>query len=558
MKIKLIYPPRYHPEIEGKHPEITLAPLLSRIPMISLPYLTSSLRNLGFKVDQDDLDIKVYFFNGSRKDALERINMKPFLDQQRVKRFLDSGRDTELEDEGYKILNLTKYKGYDFIGFSLGDEWNFSAQSSIMILSHLLKRETDSYLTAGGSDIGCILQNFSKKTLMRNLDGIFLSHHFPFAKEFVALVHAIDSKERVRINRTARNTFTDHYSREVPKVLLNSRLQHLESLILSSQEPRRNMDWATEPIPDFDGLPLELYTYLPKDIKSNFNVKSGILVLPYRFSIGCPNKCIFCACSSAESRFFTKKAETIIQELETMSKRYHTRYFMFLNTNINPTKTFARRLVQFLNDADLNLMLSDCANFRHLDRKLLDSLFEVGVRRLIYGIESPTDSMLKYVDKGITEKQIKRWLIHSDRIGIWNEVEVIAGLPYENQQIIERTKRFIIENKKYIDFFHLHKFKLLNSKLTDTPEKYGITNIRETNEKGVQGKAFDEINGLRWNEKLKQINESYEEIRITLHSLPYTGYNDKEESFIRLLHLYTILADKKSVREYIRQHPYQR
>ena len=197
-------------------------------------------------------------------------------------------------------------------------------------------------------------------------------------------------------------------------------------------------------------------------------------------------------------------------------------------------------------------MLSDCANLRELDDKLLQELYDVGVRRLIYGLESPNDKMLRYIDKGTTLAHAKRILTKADEIGIWNEAEIICGMPFETPEIEEQTISFMKEFHRVINYHWVHKYKLLHSKMLLLPKKYGLTNIRKPLEPDVQGWAFDEVGGLPWAEKYKQIQRSYQRVFELAESFKReAGYSSRDEGFIRMYMLYSLLGKKKDVVQYM-------
>jgi hypothetical protein len=96
---------------------------------------------------------------------------------------------------------------------------------------------------------------------------------------------------------------------------------------------------------------------------------------------------------------------------------------------------------------------------------------------------------------------------------------MICGFPYEKDSDIELTISFIKKNRKYISEIVLNKF-FVDGLLQIHPEKYGIRlrkwkNIYRT----PFTRAFDEINGLRWEEKIEQISKSYNKLKETFAQL---------------------------------------
>ena len=114
-----------------------------------------------------------------------------------------------------------------------------------------------------------------------------------------------------------------------------------------------------------------------------------------------------------------------------------------------------------------------CANFKQLTPTLLKKLRKAGGIKLIYGLESASPKLLKYIHKGTTILQVENLLEESHKLGIWNELELISGIPYETKNDEKKTIEFIKRNQKFIDYFHVAKYILMNSAITKNPKKYG-------------------------------------------------------------------------------------
>ncbi len=548
MKIKLFYPPIFYPPIERKPFKMFYRGKPAKIPLLSLPVLKSFTQKNGFYVEQDDLDIKTYTDNLRRK---KEVRMSVFDDKDRIQKFLETGSDEELEEEAEKILKKTNYKGFDIFGFSLTDEWNIAGFGSILVLSKLLKEKTGALIVLGGGDAGQILNLFSSENVLKLTDLIFLHANHLAHFHFLEVLKRLDSNNVVNKNSSFAYYFKDSYGRDRLPILKSNKID----IDLSFVHDKFQDIEKIFPTPDFQGLPLELYNYIPKDIKDNNLSNKKILVLPYHFSIGCPNNCIFCSCSANEG-YLLNDPQLISDDLEHLSSTYKTNLFVFYNTSVNPTKEFLRNFMGELKQKDLNILWSDCAVIKTLDKNSIEQLYEVGARRLIYGVEASSPRLLSYVEKGTTISQIESVLRMSHEVGIWNEVELICGLPHETDDDINLTKKFLDRNQPYINYHNIHPFKLVHSRLSLNPKKYSIQNIRERNDKSIPGMAFDEVNGLKWQEKKKQILRSFKTIRTYLKKFPNYGFTDSDECFLKLIYLYSILGNKTDVLNYIKENPF--
>jgi len=308
-------------------------------------------------------------------------------------------------------------------------------------------------------------------------------------------------------------------------------------------------------LPSFDGLSLDLYRYYPNNKTKK---KDSVLMLPYLFIRGCLNGCLFCP-SSADTFFLANKPTIVANDLEKLSGKYKTRYFYFVNTHINPSMNYVDKLHKEFKNQDLNILWTDCANFRFLNNALLEKLKEMGAVRLVYGLESASDRMLKMINKEITVRKAESLLRKAHKLGIWNEVELVPGLPFETDKDINSTVRFMGRNKDIINFFYLNRYILMDGSLYQKyPKKHGLKNIRSLSntiyEMQQFTRCFDEVGGLRWVDKIRQINNSFEVLDSKMREIN-NRKNISYNSFVDtplLFYLYSKLGNKREIEDYFR------
>jgi len=554
MKIKIIYAPRLY-----KADEFGYQKQPPYIPPLGLCTLTSFLKKHGYQIEQDDLDIKTFqdnkkFQNNKKSSHSDNklVNMELFDDRKRIAQFMKTENDTELEEHASRILKKTQYEGFDIIGFSISDDHNFSAIGSIIVLSKLIKEQTGATIIIGG--VRHQRRIFEKElTELKYIDFVVLQNHMTALNLLKALECGVLEKKKIKDIAYDKNC-VKKYQRFIKKES-GKNFRHFES---------KKADDIIPP-PDFSGLPLDLYTPSFDDFRSKeLKIKGRVLMLPFSFMNGCLQGCAFCP--NSERPFLTlRNPENIAYDLKNISKKYKTRYFLFLNTNVNPSYQYAERLADALIDIDANIMWSDCANLKQLDTKLIQKLKNAGATRLVFGLESASPKMLKFIGKGITQQHAEKMLRETDNAGIWNELELIAGMPQENEKDVKQTVSFIQRNKKYINYFYLAKYMLMNSKMSRYPKQFGITNIKDNigslDKIQPYNRRFDEINGLKWNEKVRQIEDSYTQMcrAISDTSKPeqwtnQKGFDSQGEVLHLLFHLYSTLKNKSEVVEYFKRY----
>ncbi len=520
VKVKLIYVPRYY---SGGKFGFGYSRSHTFTPPLGISILTSLLKKFDIYVKQDDLDARIFFNNPETREDL-----KVFDDKARIEAFLDTAYDSELERRAEKMLEKTEIKGYDLIGLSLCGQHNFSVIGTCVVLAKLIKEKTGAKIIVGGVDKNECMIEFSKLVDFDYIDFVVSSKG-----EEALLNICLELENTGEVDLKMDNLF-------------------YVGMKDADKKPKINIQpWNDLLKPDFDGLPLDLYRYNPyeeyEDLNPSFETNLRILMLPYAFTYGCPNNCAFC--SEYENNFTYKKIQDVIEDLKFLKERYNTKYFFFLVNNINPWYNYAEELADEIVNQDLDIMWTACANFSNMDKNLLHKFKLSGAVRLIYGLETASNKLLKYVLKGFTREKARKMLEISDKFGIWNEIEMISGLPFERTDDIKTSKDFISQNKDYINSCHLNKFMLKKSLFLKFPERFGLTNTSRIS-RPFYFYRFDEINGLKWAEKVKQIEDSYNELHTVInnefHSKGWKYYRPSS-NFPFLLYFYAVIGNKDEV-----------
>lgn len=493
LKLKLIFSPWCHidPNREEGYAERGFPPL-------GIATLTAFLRNRSIRVEQDDLEIKSVLHNEKFADSENSIKLGVFADEKKINRLINGGEET-LEREGEKILKLTNWKGFDVIGFSLHSTDNPSVVGVVLTLAKLLKEKYGTTIITGD-----LMDPPALKKILSS----------GFVDCSIASSH-IASLGETNLFKFCKSFEKSGDISNIPGAIYfqNDKVVYTRKLIDYKKEEK-----SIFTLPDFDGLPMDMYKYTISSEINGSSHTSKILILPYFFIYGCPNKCAFCYYSTRPLTALKPSTE-VADELGALSKKYHTRYFFFLNTEINPIKQYAESVANEIIKKDLDIFWTDCASFKNMDSELLQKLGVSGAARLVWGLENPSLRMLKFINKDIAPFHAEGCLKNSDELGIWNQVLLICGFPYEKKEDIDFTISFLEKNKKYIDETTLNKF-YIDGLFNDYPENFDIRVDEHTKTyRNWTTKPFDEINGLQWKDKRKLTLNFYNHIWSSLERL---------------------------------------
>lgn len=319
----------------------------------------------------------------------------------------------------------------------------------------------------------------------------------------------------------------------------------------------------TPPVPDYKAYRLEDFRLTTRDLLSRYDLKNEVfgkllasdrtppqLLALHQFMPSCANACLFC---SAERSDEVPDVDDVMQSLTTLKEKGATGIY-FINTSFNKDYGFADKLCDKLIKARLGLLWTDSVNVRALDEKLLAKMRKAGAVKLVFGVETGSDRLLKKMCKGATAGDVLKYLELSHKLGIWNHLDLIAGLPFENDRDIAATEEFLRQTAQYSDYHTLSSFELRpDSPFQKQPAKFGLIphparKFVPTPDGAEYLVPFDEKGGLRWKEKTRQIEGATETIRKTLWEISSQGAFAEQCQMHLLLYLYRRFGhDKKKV-----------
>ena len=263
------------------------------------------------------------------------------------------------------------------------------------------------------------------------------------------------------------------------------------------------------PVPDFSDLDLDFYNI------SLEQYSNRVLNLPYQATRGCLFNCTFCGGRRMLSKSYeTKSYEKIINEIKYMKDKYKSSHFWFRDDSINCSYDFLDVLCNKFIENRLDIKWGvNGVRPDNLDRRILGKMKKAGCYLLAFGIESGSNRILKMMSKNFTIDKVERVLENSYREGIRNWVNIITGYPYERDDDVRMTVDFVRNNALYINKINFISCLQVRygSALYEHPDKFGIRISGRAcgvgHRMGTRHYPFDEVNGLRWNQKKKQADK---------------------------------------------------
>ena len=161
-------------------------------------------------------------------------------------------------------------------------------------------------------------------------------------------------------------------------------------------------------------------------------------------SRGCPSKCTFCDIRLTRYRY--RSAEDVLEEIEYLKLQGVSEFFIIDDTfTINRKRVF--NLCNLLIDKSIKIKFKISSRIDRVDQEMLDLLKMAGCYRIHYGIESGSQRLLDYLEKGITVEQIKESIRQTKSAGIEVFAYMMIGIPTETKQDVEDSMSLVLALK---------------------------------------------------------------------------------------------------------------
>jgi radical SAM superfamily enzyme YgiQ (UPF0313 family) len=530
----------------------TLLPWWKNDPQIiklAVPSISGYLYSSGYKnIRQYDFELEI--FNLERKIP-GKLNLRLFYDDKSVDRFLISD-DAEVRSQTELICDTLNIDDADIFGLSCSSGiQQYSEMHAVsnlnLCLTKILKERFPLCKTViGGSQISpSTKQKDEYADMLKRCPTLDFAVEGPGEEPMLHIIEHISGKasfdeNKQRIEQTGNGIFL-HMVLSIRKknAAMAAKQKKKQGFLNNNKAPEEKPEDAHQHehlakpavfiTPYFDPVIINKRKITDLQLMRRYHFsrsmthemmsfnRKNIIILPMIFVEGCNWHCAFCAHS--RSTMTSQDIDDLIRSIAWLRKTYNTRYFHFLNTNINVLYEYADSFCDALIDAKLDILWSDSANFRMLDGSLLEKMRRSGCIRLVLGIECPSEKMLKYIHKGVTIEHASRILKKLHEQGIWNHLQFITGMPHETDEDISKYCEFIEKTNEYVNAYSISPFYIdFQSRMGTFPDKYGLELLHDPADFLEKG-AFNEINGLKWKEKKKQIEKSTQKIRNVINKV---------------------------------------
>jgi len=209
-----------------------------------------------------------------------------------------------------------------------------------------------------------------------------------------------------------------------------------------------------------------------------FPVLRGLRLLPVEFdtilsSRGWPYKCKFCTFNlnplGQKREYEARSPESVVDEIAASPARM----IQFADDNFFVKPSRAEKICDLLIERGIKKIYSANARLEiSKNPQLLEKAYRAGFRILLLGIESPTDRILKQLDKGFNSDQVREAFRVFRRFPFWYHGYFIYGNIGETEEEMLRIPDFAKELGLHaigLSQLHMDKFTPLREVVESTP-----------------------------------------------------------------------------------------
>lgn len=192
-------------------------------------------------------------------------------------------------------------------------------------------------------------------------------------------------------------------------------------------------------------------------------------------SRGCPYKCAFCSSRNVWGRkVVDHPVDWVTRQIVYLRERYGIRHFKFVDDTLTLNKPRLKVLAAALAPLDVKWFCEVRADT--LDEEILDLMIKAGCTSVDIGVESVDDTVLLKIGKKEDSDTMKRAIAKVKSRGLKVKIYLIHGLPFEPQDIVQKTIDFIEEtDPDLVSVFTLVPYP--GTDIWNNPHKYNVKKI---------------------------------------------------------------------------------
>ncbi len=217
----------------------------------------------------------------------------------------------------------------------------------------------------------------------------------------------------------------------------------IESVDNIGYKDENRIEYTKRSFLNLDGLPQPAWHLIRVEnyLRRKFYAKRVITINTSR---GCPYKCSFCCVPSIHmGKWRAVGAEAIVDNLLYLKNTYGIDGFQVDDDEFDIDRSRVLKLCDLLERNKLNFKWSHFSRINIAREDVLRREKECGLSLIEFGVESGSERMLKFLNKGQTIEQIKKAYLVCRKLSLKTSALFMVGLPTETPGELKHTVRLI-------------------------------------------------------------------------------------------------------------------
>ena len=278
-------------------------------------------------------------------------------------------------------------------------------------------------------------------------------------------------------------------------------------------------------------------------------------VLPVKFMDGCINRCGYCDGSLVKP--YQIEPEKVVEYLE-YAVSLGISAFYFLNRQLNMGPVYLTRFCEEIIRKRLQIIWTDSLNLEQLKPSDIPLLKPSGCIRVCAGLETISPTVRRRVRGKLDLGNLVRKLDLLNKEGIWVMANLIVGMPYETDEDVTETIRFMQDTRGLVQRWYIFRFQMYEaSPMVAWPEKFGLEIARQKHEAragdlsfSTLSFAYSEKDGRSWKELQAFADRAYQRVSEARDSIEMRNWMD---NFPLLRALYVTCGNRVDVAAVMRE-----
>ena len=232
----------------------------------------------------------------------------------------------------------------------------------------------------------------------------------------------------------------------------NKSVNHLEGLALRN-DLKIIINKPRERIRKIDDLPFPDYSLI-----NIHNYNEPFFGKPYatiQTSRGCPFNCNYCVKTYGHLTSF-HSVNRVVDEIEILIKKYGVKYIRFIDDTFTMNKKRVIETCKLIIKKKLNFNWSCLTRVDGIDEEMARHMKNAGCKRIFIGIESGSQKVLDYLNKGYNINDSKDKINRIRVVGIELVGYFIVGSPIEDESDFNESVK--LANELKFDYVLISKF----------------------------------------------------------------------------------------------------